>query len=761
MENKALKNKKFFDLYKYIFSYIMAASLPLVIVIVIFGTVFTQAYQREVEANQSSSLLSAQNSVELMLSQMENIVQMIQLEEDYSYDLNDQLPKAISLQKRLRRYQLSSGYLKDILFYTHGNTSICASSSTYSLDTYADSVNKMTGISPETFTKYLNETDSLVILPAHTEKMVGSPERKVVDFIYPLPYLTAAPYATVLFKIDAETLQKAFHAENYANYAAVLPSGKERVLLAGSDTYEEELQTLIDTYSFDDKQSSFIAQLNGQEYMVSYLRNPDKDILYLYILPSSSALEPVYRIQRTLYGVLASMLLIECLLVFLVAYKNYRPIRSLQEFLFKHYPEPPIELPRQSSTIENAEHLLNHMAVVHKDLNEKLAVNQETLREAVLYKAVNGGFSSLDELNTNYENSGLLITNPYLRILMVQTSPHQDGKSPMAAELLAILRSRLLNQQIYHCFFSAKNVFLIADSSGKGSIYREMLPSICLDLKQKLPHTEIYMGMSSSVADVSKLHMTYIEASAALDTALEKGIPDTPVFYSEIVSHKEIEQLYPYEEINELSRAIQENNKEKFQGLVSRISALLKTHQYNLILGKFVCYDVVSVILKATLQTGKGFSIINERAPDIMGLSSSHSMEELLRILEDITQKTMKYLDEKEQPNNNLMEQIIAIINANVFDYNFSVGQLADQFGISQNNLSQRFKRYLNQTPTEYINRLKMEKAKSFLSNTDMPLRMIVEKLGYSNESSFIRKFKDATGMTPGEYRRQSREPLL
>ena len=54
-----------------------------------------------------------------------------------------------------------------------------------------------------------------------------------------------------------------------------------------------------------------------------------------------------------------------------------------------------------------------------------------------------------------------------------------------------------------------------------------------------------------------------------------------------------------------------------------------------------------------------------------------------------------------------------------------------------------------------------MEKAKSFLSNTDMPLRMIVEKLGYSNESSFIRKFKDATGMTPGEYRRQSRGPLL
>ncbi len=760
MKNKTLKNKRFLDLYKYIFSYIMAASLPLIVVIIIFGTVFTQAYQREVEASQSSSLLSAQNSVELMLSQMESIVQTIQMEEEYSYNLDDQLKETIELQKRLKQYQISSAFLKDILFYTHGNTSICAASSTYSLDTYANSVNQMTGISSETFTKYLNETESAIILPPHEEIMMGSMGRKVVDFIYPLPYLSSSSYATVLFKIEAETLQKAFHTENYANYAAVLPSGGEKVILAGSDTYKKELEILLKKEKFESTQGSFICNLESQEYMVSYLRNQEKDILYLYLLPTSSALKPVYQIQWTLYGVLASMLLIECLLVFLVAYKNYRPIRSLENFLFKHYPEPPIDFPAEGSAIENAEHLLNHMAVVHKSLNEKLAVNRDTLREAVLYKAIHGGFSSLEELNTTYENSGILITNPYLRILMIQFSQGHDGKTPQPTDLLEILRSCLVNQQIYHCFFSGKNVFLIADSSEKRTAYQEALPKIHQLLKQKNPNLDVYMGISSSFSDVSKLHMAYIESVSALDTAVEKNIPNVPVFYGQIISHKEIEQLYPYGEINQLGLAIQENNKEKFQGLVSQIYTLLKAHQYNIILGKFVCYDVVSAILKATLQTGKGFSVINERAPDIMGLSSSHSMDELLSILEDITQKTMEYLDEKEQPNNNLMEQIISFIHSNVFDYNFSVGQLADQFGISQNNLSQRFKRYLNQTPTEYINRLKMEKAKSFLSNTDMPLRIIVEKLGYSNESSFIRKFKDATGMTPGEYRRQTRNSL-
>ena len=45
-----------------------------------------------------------------------------------------------------------------------------------------------------------------------------------------------------------------------------------------------------------------------------------------------------------------------------------------------------------------------------------------------------------------------------------------------------------------------------------------------------------------------------------------------------------------------------------------------------------------------------------------------------------------------------------------------------------------------------------MERAKE-LMKTDMGLREIMLEVGYFNMSSFIRRFKQLYGMTPGEYR--------
>ncbi|MOA66840.1 HTH-type transcriptional regulator GadW [compost metagenome] len=49
-----------------------------------------------------------------------------------------------------------------------------------------------------------------------------------------------------------------------------------------------------------------------------------------------------------------------------------------------------------------------------------------------------------------------------------------------------------------------------------------------------------------------------------------------------------------------------------------------------------------------------------------------------------------------------------------------------------------------------------MEKAKNLLAATQLPLKAIAEEVGYYNVSSFIRRFKQLSGQTPGEYRTQS-----
>lgn len=54
---------------------------------------------------------------------------------------------------------------------------------------------------------------------------------------------------------------------------------------------------------------------------------------------------------------------------------------------------------------------------------------------------------------------------------------------------------------------------------------------------------------------------------------------------------------------------------------------------------------------------------------------------------------------------------------------------------------------------SDYLWALRLEKARELLMATDMPVNDISMTVGYVNPSSFRRKFKQATGLTPSQVR--------
>lgn len=86
-----------------------------------------------------------------------------------------------------------------------------------------------------------------------------------------------------------------------------------------------------------------------------------------------------------------------------------------------------------------------------------------------------------------------------------------------------------------------------------------------------------------------------------------------------------------------------------------------------------------------------------------------------------------------------------------------SMGQIAEQFGFSEEYLSKVFKRYNETTPMKYITRLRIEEAKHLLIlEPDVEVKQIGELVGYPDAFYFSRVFKACTGMYPKEYRTQS-----
>lgn len=84
---------------------------------------------------------------------------------------------------------------------------------------------------------------------------------------------------------------------------------------------------------------------------------------------------------------------------------------------------------------------------------------------------------------------------------------------------------------------------------------------------------------------------------------------------------------------------------------------------------------------------------------------------------------------------------------------NFSLRQLCDYVGYSENQLIRLFRRDLNCTPLQYCLKRKIASAKNQLIYSSQSVREISDILGFYDSSHFSKIFKEQVGCTPKEFR--------
>lgn len=84
-----------------------------------------------------------------------------------------------------------------------------------------------------------------------------------------------------------------------------------------------------------------------------------------------------------------------------------------------------------------------------------------------------------------------------------------------------------------------------------------------------------------------------------------------------------------------------------------------------------------------------------------------------------------------------------------------SVESLADKSLISRRNFVRRFKKATNNTPLEYIQRVRIEAAKKRLESSTLNVQQVMYESGYNDNKSFRNTFKKYSGLTPIEYRKK------
>ncbi|XMO85984.1 helix-turn-helix domain-containing protein [Algibacter sp. AS12] len=101
------------------------------------------------------------------------------------------------------------------------------------------------------------------------------------------------------------------------------------------------------------------------------------------------------------------------------------------------------------------------------------------------------------------------------------------------------------------------------------------------------------------------------------------------------------------------------------------------------------------------------------------------------------------------------IEQAQSLILENISNEQFGVSELADLMNMSRSNLLRKIKKQTQGSASQFIREVRLQKGMTMLKETELTVSEISYEVGFSNNSYFIKCFRDYYGYSPGEARKK------
>ena len=129
----------------------------------------------------------------------------------------------------------------------------------------------------------------------------------------------------------------------------------------------------------------------------------------------------------------------------------------------------------------------------------------------------------------------------------------------------------------------------------------------------------------------------------------------------------------------------------------------------------------------------------------------------LVQLMNHLAERYSIIKDKKEMQmyQDLLMESIAGYMKDNLDHVTLS--DLQQHYHYHTNFFTSLIRKYYGVTFSEYLQHLRINRAKELLKDTSLSIEEIIYRVGYSNRTFFIRKFREQTGITPSKFRKDSR----
>lgn len=727
--------------WRYIITYVLVSVLPLLLCAGIILIVNLQKSRTQLEQAMFDKLELVKTQLDLTFNKLESAGMHFTSSEVWAEDGHSGQDDSICAQ--LYAYSKTYSFVDDVVYLPVGKPYIYTPSQQVPYLEFCSQKAEQNFLDMSSFFMYMNTLDDSMLLPTHrfSQRYVDGDH---VLFLQPVPHLGAVRKGAIAFFIPSQTIYAMFEVSFFdsAGYYYILD---ENMSIVYTNESGQEADALRVRMSHLHGTGLFHQQVDNRDYVLLRTVSDTSGAYYMAAVPADVFYAQVGDLLYNQVAALVGSLLLVAMFSILLALLFYRP---LEKFLRNLSSQTNIAYHSHTQVLQNAD---SHVKWINADraalsaqLNDHYPVLLRQLVSGLLYGQLNefGATLLLEQLRLSWHGNRFVAMHVWL--------------AECSEKLIPIEHWQIQHGKVYAIPNDQGNqIAMLAEVTPETGMEPEALRlNASQDCQQHLEQTGrpfILLGVGSLRTQFMELDASYLEAQS-LGRDLHAIEHPTIGLYRPSASGILTDSFLPLAEKELLVQCIISGNAKSAGEAVNLLQENLRAFVGNRTLMRsvfFYLYDAMNTAA-SSLQLSVPRSGLNQ------GIASA-SLEEFMHALHSFLKEACAQTEKRRQHSASYTKhKILQYVHENFREHTLSMDELCERFDLSASYLARFFKQETGYSFLQYTGNLRMLYVKTQLAQTEKPIKDIVLEAGYLDAASFIRKFRQQEGMTPGEYRTHS-----
>ncbi len=749
------KNMLFF---RYLGTYILLFSIPLLLVIAILNRWFYVPMENQEILTKHQKLSNIRNMLDIQFNQLYKTAYEIGRNPSlYPFAFENDPYQAKTVIDILNTYNTANDFFDETFLYFYDDSYIYTSATSSKLSLYFKHVLAYENYSSDDIQALLNNTFERTIIPSQTVYPRSQIPKNALTMLFPVSHSPGGPYFAVIgFIIYEKTLTEyMYETGETASYTLIYDDSGKLIFAP----YEKELTTDIiskienELVEMSEGENVSI-DINGETFFS--VKESSLGFSYYNFSPKAVILKNVNTTKTTLMIIFVSLSILGAVMIIIALRKQYVPLHHLQKFAKHVYSSH--KLDGDIDDIDDIVTAMDYLNQKNNLLTNRLESYSSVIKDYMASRLLNGFVKTKADFDAIASECGY---SPCLEKFCcgVIGLPEYSNDVNVMDTLSQYIDTLDLNQHTCipkYDLISGRIILILNSNESTRSIYA-FFEQMHHEIKSQF-NIDTTLGVGNIYTSLSYIKKSYQEAYTALEQSFLKGKNEL-LFFRKMSTN--ISQIISYtiEQTDLIKKAILKNDLFLLESLLDGFTETIQESSAPLFIVKGISFYLLIQVSNAW-DTKE-----NTKIPDITAYNNLFSLSET-ETLGQLTENIMKFYtdmssigQEKSDKgiSDPLLGRIIAFIKQNYNQYDFSIQIIADHFEMSSPHICQYFHVRFGSTILAYITDLRIEASLPLLTNTELSLDEIAQKVGYLNSASFVRRFKKTMGITPSNFKKLKR----